>query len=196
MAAVEQGLSVRVVERGHPLEDPNREGEFRQATVYFLGYSPGVEWLHDEANRRISGESQGWFTIESGRRSAHFGAGGEVAHVVIELLGAGVAGKVISDLIDYAREQIRKWREPFEPGFDSPPDFTRYDSDSLDNLLDRLRGELAEIINVPLEKIGISRRKVETRHIAEATFLNAETGDEYEVAIERSTVTFTRRRPE
>jgi glucose-6-phosphate dehydrogenase assembly protein OpcA len=126
----------------------------------------------------------------------HVGAGGEVAHVIIELLGAGVAGKVISDLIDHAKKRIAEWREQFGPGFDQPPDFTRYDPESLDSLLDRLRGELAEIINVPLERIEVSGRRVETRRVAEATFRNAETGDEYEVAIDRSTVTFARKRLE
>jgi hypothetical protein len=189
---VSDGLSLLVVERGHPFDDEAGQGQFERATVAWLGYSPGVEWLHDEANRRFGREVGGWFRVESERHSGHFGAAGEFARLMVEFLGAGVAGKLVSDFIDDAKEHIREWRDQFGPGFDPPPDLlARYE---VDDLLDRLRGELAGVLGVPAARIEALSERVETTMVVETTFRDTESGARYHVEVDATRVVFTKER--
>jgi len=188
---VEQGLSIRIIERGHPFEDPQGgKGQFQRARVVWLGFSPGVEWLHDEANRRLAEEVEGWYYVESERRSAHVGAAGEVALLILEFLGAGVAGKVISDLIDFAKTRVREYHDSIAPGIDDAPDFSQWGD--LGDLSARLRDELAEILEVAPDRLEVTGEQLETSVIATTTIRDTETGDLYHVDIASQEVAFTR----
>jgi hypothetical protein len=77
------------------------------------------------------------------------GVGGETERLVLEFLGAGVSAKVISDLIDYAKRRVREYRESIGSS-ESPPGFADWE---LDDLLARLRGELAGILGIPTERL-------------------------------------------
>jgi hypothetical protein len=186
---VAQGLSIQIVERGQPFDDPSGgQGEFQRARVLWLGYSPGVEWLHDEANRRLAESVSGWYYVSSDRRTAHVGAAGEVERLVLEFLGAGIAGKVISDLIDFARDRVREYRDGLgisEP----PPDFSDWE---LDDLLGRLRDELAGVVDIPPERLELTGEQLETRMLATTSFRDTSTGTVYRVEIAKAEVTFTR----
>src|SRR5438034_5968107 len=158
---VEQGLSIRIIDRGHPFDDPQGgRGQFQRARVVWLGFSPGVEWLHDEANKRLAEEVEGWYHVESERRSAHVGAAGEVALLILEFLGAGVAGKVISDLVDFAKTRVREYRDSIAPGMDEAPDFSRWGD--IEDLSTRLRDELAEILGVAPKRLEVTGEQLKT----------------------------------
>jgi hypothetical protein len=186
---VEQGLSIRIIERGHPFDDPGGgKGEFQRARVIWLGFSPGVEWLHEEANRRLASKVDGWYYVESELRSTHVGAAGEVARLIVEFLGAGVSAKVVSDLIDFAKQRVRKYHDSLGVT-DFPPDFSRFE---IDDLVGRLRDELAEILELPAERLELTGDRLTTKAIVATTFRDAETGIRYRVDVDTTEVMFTR----
>jgi hypothetical protein len=80
--AVEYGSSLTIIERGTPLDDPEYVGELRRIRRVWLGDVRGVEWLHDETERRMAREASGWFVVRSERSSVHVGASAEVATVI------------------------------------------------------------------------------------------------------------------
>lgn len=87
---VEQGLSFTVIEAPHPFEsDPaqyDARKEFHAAHRVWLGSVPGTDWLHEAIEAQF-GEDQVWYEVESRRDSTHVGAAGEVAAVVLILMG-------------------------------------------------------------------------------------------------------------
>jgi hypothetical protein len=164
---VEQGLSIMIVERGHPFDDPDGgRGSFQRARVIWLGYSPGVEWLHDEANRRLARGVEGWYYVSSDRTSAHAGAAGEVERLILEFLGAGVTAKVINDLIDFAKKRVHEHRERIRVS-EPPPDFPEWE---LDDLLPRLRDELAGMLDIPSDRLEATGDELETQMVAATVF--------------------------
>jgi hypothetical protein len=186
-------LSIRIIERGHPFDDPGgAQGEFQRARVLWLGYSPGVEWLHDEANRQLARGASGWYLVSSERMSAHLGVGGEAERLVLEFLGAGITAKVISDLIDFAKVRVRDYRQSVGTT-DGPPDFSTWD---LDILLKRLRDELAEILDIPPERLELTEEEVTTRKLAATSFRDTSTSDLYRLEIAKTEVVFTRQQAE
>src|SRR5687768_8016171 len=93
--AVEQGLSVTVIEAPNPLEGEYLEAvppydarkEFYSARRIWLGESvAGIDWLH-EAIEAEFGEDRFWYDVQSRRSATHVGAAGETAAVVVILMG-------------------------------------------------------------------------------------------------------------
>jgi hypothetical protein len=190
--AVEQGASLTIIQRGHPTDDPEYVGELRSIRRVWIGDVRGLEWLHDEAEQRLAHGASGWFVVRSERSSMHLGAGGEIATVILELLGAGVAGKVISDLIDYAKEHIRRERE--KVGLpDSSPDFSAWGEGYEPPLPERVKADLAEVAKIPAERLELVEERKTATLVHSALYRDTETGFEYEIEIGRDEATMRRR---
>jgi hypothetical protein len=58
-------------------------------------------------HRRIGTAASGWFDITTTRTYRHYGAGA-TTEILVNLLGASIAAKVVSDLIDYAKAKLRE----------------------------------------------------------------------------------------
>jgi hypothetical protein len=87
--AVEDGTSLTITLRGEGSEANGWQGEFESARRVWLGHTPGVEWLHDEALRRLGPDVSEGLYVNSTRQTAYIGAAGEIATVVVEIVGAG-----------------------------------------------------------------------------------------------------------
>src|SRR4051794_34132143 len=93
---VEQGLSFTVIEAPHPMEAPesiatyNAREQFYAAHRVWLGWNAGTDWLHDAIEAEF-GEDLAWYDVKSTRDATHVGASGEIAAVVLTLMGAGAA---------------------------------------------------------------------------------------------------------
>jgi hypothetical protein len=112
----------------------------------------------------------------------------EIATVILELLGAGVAGKLISDLIDYAKEHIRRERE--KVGLpDTSPDFSTWG----EGLLEGVKADLAEVAKIPAERLELVEERKTATLIHAAVYRDTETDFEYEIEIGRDEATMRRR---
>lgn len=181
-----------IIERGNPIDDPEAVGELRSVRRVWLGDMRGVEWLHDEAERRLAESASGWFVVRSERSSAHVGAGAEVATVILELLGAGIAGKIISDLIDYAKKRVREEAEA--KGLpDSAPDFSTWGEGYEPPLPERVKIDLAEFAKIPAERLELIEERKSTNVVHSAVYRDRETGLEWEIEISGSEATMRRK---
>jgi hypothetical protein len=204
--AVEQGLSFTVVEAPHPLEDasgvasydPRRD--FYSIKRVYLGWVPGTDWLHDEIERHF-GEDNVWYEVESNRDASHVGAAGEVATVVLVLMGAGAieySRKFVGKLGERSAEDIYAWvrelarsrrRDKGLEAADGPPDFLQRWEPA--DIAGRMKSELAGLMRVPeseLELVSVDKRAT---HIL-ATYRLRATGDEYTAEIGTDNVLFQR----
>jgi hypothetical protein len=127
---MQQGLSFTVAEAPHPMDDPDgvspydARGQFSAAHRVWLGWAAGTDWLHDAVGAEF-GEDTVWYDVQSKRDATHVGASGEVAAVVLILMGAGAAdmlrtyykafaqrmGEASADaLLEWARARARERR--------------------------------------------------------------------------------------
>lgn len=201
---MEQGLSFTVVVAPHPLDgEPGHwdgRRDFYSAQRVWLGGLRGTDWLHEATEQAFlpSGE---WLSVDSERRSSHVGAAGEIATVVLVLMGAGALnflrkfsegfaqrfGEASADaVLEWARQRARERGTPH----DGPPDFFRgWDADVL---AEGMRRELADVMRVPVERIELVRADRSQSVALHAVYRDAETGHEYTAEVAQDAVTFTR----
>src|SRR5687768_4866935 len=103
---VEQGLSFAVIERSSPFEDPGQRS-FQRAQVIWFGEVPGAEWLHDSVQREF-GPLIEPYSIESRRESVFIGASGEVAYVLLTLMGVPLVA-ALKKMGDRAGDDFYAW---------------------------------------------------------------------------------------
>ncbi|MDQ5807262.1 MAG: hypothetical protein M3320_01150, partial [Actinomycetota bacterium] len=169
---VEQGLSFTLLQTPHPMDDPGHvtrdvRGDFYEARRVWLGSTGGVDWLHDAIESEF-GEDAVWYDVESRRNATHIGASGEVAYVLLVLMGAGALdfirnfnagfaqrlGELSADsFIEWVRRVTRDRRkaEGME-SWDGPPNF--YDQE-VDELARSATGELAGLVHAPEERFEL-----------------------------------------
>ena len=150
---VEQGLSFTAILAPSPMEGDPAEWDGRRDFVVarrvWLGGLSGTDWLHEAVEHEFV-PSGGWLSVSSERRSTHIGASGEVATVVLMLMGAGALnslrkyadafaqrlGEHSADaLLEWARERARQRGKPH----DGPPAFHDFE---LGQLAQGMAGEL------------------------------------------------------
>lgn len=212
LRVVEQGLSFTVVEAPHPMDDAERissynaRRQFTAAHRVWLGGNSGTDWLHDAVEAEF-GEDVAWYDVESKRDATHIGAAGEVAAVVLILMGAGAAdmlrtyykafaqrlGEASADaLLEWARERSREHRKARGiEDWDGPPDFLG-DGRDVKWLAVGMADELADVLGVPaaqLELVSAERRKPLAMY---AIYRDVTTGDEFSVEVGRDSATFRR----
>jgi hypothetical protein len=198
---IEQGLSFTVIFAPCPrAEDPDSwdgRRDFETAQRVWLGYVRGTDWLHDAAERDFA-PLAGRITIESDRRTVNAGASGEIATVVVVLLGVGVLeltrsfGKAFGEtlgkasanaLLDWARERGRQ-QQPLDS-----PDFSQWPTD---HLARGMAGELAELLGVPEERLELVEAARSADLTLRATYRDRENGREYVADVGRDNATFRR----
>jgi hypothetical protein len=199
---MEQGLSFTAIIAPHPAEQEEGAWEgrrdFYSAHRVWLGCLRGVDWLHEAAEETFL-PSGAWMSVDSERQSSHIGASGEVATVVLMLMGAGALnflrkfsegfaqrlGEVTADnVLEWARRRGRERQTPH----DGPPDFTHLEPASLS---EAMRRELASIMDVPVERIEIvSAERRETLALL-AAYRDKQTGREYRAEVVTDAVSFT-----
>jgi hypothetical protein len=204
---LEQGLSFTVVEAPDPRDDPETPPEFDSRKVFtvarrvWLGWVPGVDWLHNAIEGEF-GEDRVWYDVQSSRKAVHIGAAGEVAAVILILWGAGALefarkfggrlGERSADgLIDWVKELATRRRK--ELGFehaDPPPDFANWE---LDHLAQGMKGDLAEITGVPTDRLELL--SAERGQGLLARYRDHETGEEFEVEAQQNEAVFKRLPP-
>jgi hypothetical protein len=206
---VEQGLSFTMIDASRvqelaidgPWPDPRKEFTF--ARRVWLGWTPGVDWLH-EAIEHEFGEDMAWYDVESKRKGVHIGASGETAAVVLILLSvagiefmrrfSGRLGERSADgLIDWVREQAARRRK--EKGLDHAdpgPDFSISDPDDLAR---GMTSELADLIEVPVERLELVQHERRADIALVARYRDTDTGEEYDVEVVRDEAIFTRVTP-
>jgi hypothetical protein len=212
LRVLEQGLNFTIIEAPHPMDDPDRVSDydarkmFTSARRVWLGAAPGVDWLHDELEAQF-GEDRFWYDVQSRRNATHIGASGEIATVVLILMGAaatafaakfgGRLGERSADgLVDWVRDQTAMRRK--ETGLewaDPPPDFSMQWGEQPDELADRLRAEVADITALPADRIELMRREAREGRVLVARYRDRETGTEYETEVFQSEVVVTRVSP-
>ena len=208
---VEDGLSFTIIEAPHPLDEPdsiatyNAREQFYAAHRVWLGWNAGTDWLHDAIEAEF-GEDAGWYDVQSRRNATHVGAAGEIAAVVLILMGTGAAdmlrtyysafaqrmGEASADaLLEWARTKSRERRRAKQlEGADGPPDL--FSGRDLEGLSFGMAGELADVIGVPekrLELVTAERRKSLAVY---AVYRDVETGHEYSVEVGRDSASFKR----
>jgi hypothetical protein len=190
VGVVEDGTSLTIIERDDPYSDPEYVGEFQSAHRVWFGITPGTDWLHEEIERRLGPLSDS-FVVTSRRSSAHIGASAEVATVILELLAAGIAGKVISDLIDWAKNRAREKQR--EQGDEWTPDFfERWEGDDAPaEVASAMRGELAELVGVPEERLETVEAAAQQDLVAVARYRDRHSGKTYRVEVARREAIFT-----
>jgi hypothetical protein len=200
---VEQGLSFTVVLAPNPLESDASEWDgrrdFYSAHRVWLGGLKGTDWLHDAAEEAFV-PSGHWLSVDSERRSTHTGASGEVATVVLMLMGAGALnflrkfsegfaqrfGEASADaVLEWARQRARERGTPH----DGPPDFHE---DEPDRLAEGMRSELADLLRVPQERVELVRAERRESFALRAVYRDTETGREYTGDVGHDAVTFKR----
>jgi hypothetical protein len=103
----------------------------------------------------------------------------------LELLGAGVAGKIISDLIDYAKEHVRE--DAKKAGLpDSSPDFSTWGEGFEPPLPERVKADLAEVAKISAERLELVEELKSAIFVHSAVYRDTETGFEYEIEIGRT----------
>lgn len=208
---VEQGLSFTVIEAPHPLDDPesissyNARQQFSVAHRVWLGWNHGTDWLHDAVEDEL-GEDAAWYDVQSKRDATHVGAAGEIATVVLILMGVGAAdilrtfyqgfvqrlGEASAEaLLDWARNKSKERRQAtgMEQA-DGPPDFGDYGD--IDGLALGMTGELADVLPVPedqLELVSAERRESAALY---AVYRDRLTGTKYSVEAQRDSASFRR----
>ncbi len=207
---VDQGLSFTVVEAPHPLEgtprDPDAGRDFKSAYRVWLGANAGTDWLHDAIEQDL-GEDALSYEVQSRRDAAHVGASGEVATVVLFLLGVGALdlarkfyagfaqriGEASADvLLEWARQRSREHRaaKGLEDA-DGPPDFL---DRATGDLAAGMTGELASLAGVPESSLELVEAHRSEPVAMRAVYRDRRTGDEYEVVASSDSATFTSRR--
>ena len=176
------GLTLSVVERGFP------EGDLRWGRSIWLGDVNGAEWLHEEVEERALAARAVSFKVASRRHSTHTGASAEVAEVVLSLFGGGLAQEAIHQLVEYAKHEARK-RRSAKAGV---PDFSEYPQRSV---IEAMKWKLAELAGVSPDRFHLESEEQETSVVRKARYRDQETGDLYEVEIDRQEATFIRRNP-
>lgn len=200
---VEQGLSLTIYQCPHPCDEPEGIETFDALKSFYsvrriwFGEVPvGGEWLH-EALEREFGEDRVWYEVQTTRKSTHVGAAGEVVAVVLVLFGAGAlaAAKKIgeelgSDFADWARAKVRQRREEFQTGdFETSPNFDDHD---LDGLAEGMKGELADVIQLPERRLQLVSKTRRRSLSLEAIYRDRETGMEYAAEVGRDEAIFRR----
>jgi hypothetical protein len=183
--AIEPGLTLTIVERDSPHDAPSHALALRRAERIWLGPSSETEWLYREANRRIGAAASGWFDITMTRTSRHYGAGGETTEILINLPGASIAAKVVSDLIDYAKAKLRERS--------SLVDQQAIDDDS--DSVNRIAREVADIAQVDSDRIVPLIDTRTTSEMRRLEYRDVATGDRYEVEIKRQEIIVVRHAP-
>jgi hypothetical protein len=191
VVAAEDGVTLTVVEITDPLTSEGGRGEFRAARRVWLGYVPGMEWMHEEAERRFLPITE-HVVVTSRRHSYHHGASAETAAIVLELIAAGVAGKLIADFIDHVKNRAREKRQ--EARLDEADyDFSRWwnGDRGLRQAATWMRPDLAELVGISASRLEIESVEAHQTLVAVAQYRDKKTGHRYRVEVGRDEATFT-----
>jgi hypothetical protein len=189
--AAEDGTILTVLEITDPLAPEGERGEFRGARRVWLGHLPGIEWIHDEAERRFLPVTE-HVVVTSRRNSWHHGASAETAAVVLELIAAGVAGKLIADFIDHVKAKAREKKD--EAGWpESTYDFARWwdGEEGRRKAAAWMRPDLAELVGIAPSRLEIESVDAHRTLVAVAQYRDKKTGRRYRVEIDREEATFS-----
>jgi len=206
----EQGLNFTVIEAPSPFETDDIEAistyngrrDFYTARRVWLGWTAGTDWLHDAIEREF-GEDNVPYDVDSQRRATHVGAAGEVATVVLLLMGVGAiefarkfGGRLgelgAEDIYDGAKQLARRRRtETGQTWGDDEPDFAAMDEGYMPEAVKR---ELADIMGVPADQLEVVEVHAEVREdvVLSATYRDRENGREYAAEVGRSDIRFRR----
>lgn len=206
---VEQGLSFTVIEAPHPLEDDSpgavesykAERDFYSARRIWLGWVPGTDWLHDEIERQF-GEDNVWYVVRSERDASHVGAAGEIATVILILMGAGAlefarkfGGKLgdrsAGDIYEWVKGLARERRKERGIDWEEPaPNFR--EGWELGYLAEAMKAELADIMRLPETELEITAVERRDDLALFATYRLKATGTEYTAEVADDFVDFRR----
>jgi hypothetical protein len=204
---VEQGLSFTVLDAPHPLDGDAATYDarklFRSAHRVWLGSTAGTDWLHEAVEAEF-GKHGGWYDVESARSTTHIGASGEIATVLLILMGAGLLdfarsfyrsaaqrlGEATADaVVEWARERsVERRRQKGLESADGPPDF--FDRE-LDGLAEGMAGELADVLGVPQSRLAVVRAARDVGVALRAVYEDRASGRRYEVVVGHDFATFT-----
>jgi hypothetical protein len=203
---LEQGLTFTVVEAPHPLEEGSNPSDYDALRDFYairrvyLGWVPGTDWLHDEIERHF-GEDNVWYDVRSRRDATHVGAAGEVAAVILILMGAGaiefsrkfvgrLGEKSADDIYDWVKQLATERRQALNIEWaDGPPDFLEaYDHAELG---ERVKSELAGLLRVPQEGLDVVGVEGSANAVV-ATYRLKASSDEYIAEIGRDNILFRR----